>query len=268
MSVNATAIGVPGAVHHERLPVRLVERYGELVHANTSPSPFVLALASRSALYTAIGTLLPGKTAMDVIHVGHAIEWERGVAFDGAFATRATPLMARETRRGTIFAIGLDSGAGGKLVSHQVFTGLVPGPTTESASTDQAGSSPPARPAAARTLEVPLDVDLPARYAELSGDDAPIHVDGSAAQAAGFRDVICHGTAVLAVVWSALSEAMGAELRRSVSARFASPAYPGTLTVTEVHHGDGAVRFETLDERGNLVLSSGSCPAEPWPGTA
>lgn len=71
-----------------------------------------------------------------------------------------------------------------------------------------------------------------ADFAELSGDDNPLHVDPEAARAAGFQDVIAHGFLIQSLVMGLIAETgimrgttialAGAELR------FQSPAVAGS----------------------------------------
>ena len=69
--------------------------------------------------------------------------------------------------------------------------------------------------------------DTPQRYADLSGDDNPVHLDSSVAQAAGFPRNIVHGMCMLgATARAAALDAPGLTLRK-LDIRFAGPSFPG-----------------------------------------
>lgn len=67
----------------------------------------------------------------------------------------------------------------------------------------------------------------PQRYADLSGDDNPVHLDPKVAQAAGFPTNIVHGMCTLgATARAAGNDAPGLVLRKA-DVRFAAPSFPG-----------------------------------------
>ncbi len=69
--------------------------------------------------------------------------------------------------------------------------------------------------------------DTPQRYADLSGDDNPVHLDPKVAQAAGFPTNIVHGMCMLgATAIAAEEDAPGLTLRK-LDVRFAGPSFPG-----------------------------------------
>lgn len=104
--------------------------------------------------------------------------------------------------------------------------------------------------------------DQTERYARVSGDHNPIHLDKEAALAAGLPDVILHGLCTMAfaaraVVGGVLNEEV--ERLRRIKVRFARPVLPGTRLTTRVYEGSdpGILGFEMVDEAGNVVLSAG-----------
>jgi len=94
------------------------------------------------------------------------------------------------------------------------------------------------------TTWTPLETH-PKLYAELSGDDNPVHLDPKVAQAAGFPTNIVHGMNTLgAVARAAGNDAPGLVLRKA-DIRFAAPSFPGqTLTIegTPKELPDGTVK--------------------------
>lgn len=109
------------------------------------------------------------------------------------------------------------------------------------------------RPPATSTSRLVVPPDLPRRYAEVSGDMNPIHVDKSFAQSAGFKDVILHGLGTLALVAKSLPKNL-AELQ----VRFAKPVYPNDSLVTSLWRSGVRIEFETVNESGEAVLSQGT----------
>jgi acyl dehydratase len=75
-----------------------------------------------------------------------------------------------------------------------------------------------------------FDEGFPQRYADVSGDRNPIHLDPAAAQAAGLPGVILHGMSTLAVgATFAVDELAGGDPQRltRLRVRFARPGLPG-----------------------------------------
>jgi acyl dehydratase len=75
-----------------------------------------------------------------------------------------------------------------------------------------------------------IPTDVTRRYAAVSGDDNPLHLDREAAVAAGFGDVIVHGMCVLAMtVEEVVARFAGGDAARvrSVGTRFSTPVVPG-----------------------------------------
>jgi acyl dehydratase len=92
----------------------------------------------------------------------------------------------------------------------------------------------------------------------LSGDLNRIHIDASAAQAAGFADVFLHGLCTLGFATrSVLKVAAPTEKMSHVEVRFASPVYLDQPLETRLWNTDrGQWRFVTL-QQGRTVLGGG-----------
>ena len=87
-------------------------------------------------------------------------------------------------------------------------------------------------------------------FAELSGDTNPIHLDPTAAKAAGFKDTVAHG----ALLTAAISRALGTTfpgpgtILLSQSQEFLAPAYPGielTLLLEITRHVGRRITINT-----------------------
>lgn len=122
--------------------------------------------------------------------------------------------------------------------------------------------------------------DATRRFAELSGDWNPIHLEASAAQAVGFDDIVVHGMCVLgAAAQAATSLAQAGRVLRSLDARFAGPAFPEqTLHFTgktkERPDGTHRVSLAVLRGDGEKLLSPATfsflpveAPFSPGPRT-
>jgi phosphate acetyltransferase len=102
------------------------------------------------------------------------------------------------------------------------------------------------------------------RFAELTGDENPVHVDESAAQKTRFGRRIAHG------MWGAslVSAVLGTKLPGpgtiylSQTIKFSAPVYPGdsvtaTVKVVKVREDKKIVTLETVceNQNGDLILS-------------
>jgi acyl dehydratase len=90
--------------------------------------------------------------------------------------------------------------------------------------------------------------DLPKRYAAVSGDDNPIHLDEALAKSVGFKGVILHGLCTLALAAKGLPKPL-----KRLEVRFSKPAYPGEALSVWVKDGT----FEARNPQGDLVLTNG-----------
>jgi acyl dehydratase len=78
--------------------------------------------------------------------------------------------------------------------------------------------------------------DVPARYAQVSGDDSPLHLDESAAHEAGLDGVILHGMYLFGLAVRAASSEVDDDPRRirAAQAQFRASGVPGAEIVVEV----------------------------------
>jgi acyl dehydratase len=129
---------------------------------------------------------------------------------------------------------------------------------------------PPAREYRFETSEQ-VDEDQTFRYAEASGDHNPIHLDADFAKgAAGLPGIIVHGMCTMAFAARAVVDGLcggdPSRLRR-IRVRFSRPVFPGeTLTTRgwlEDAGDDGVFGFETLNGRGNAVITAGVAEVRP-----
>jgi NAD(P)-dependent dehydrogenase (short-subunit alcohol dehydrogenase family)/acyl dehydratase/putative sterol carrier protein len=113
-------------------------------------------------------------------------------------------------------------------------------------------SAPPPAPSGPPTASVVPAADVTRRYAEVSGDDNPIHLDEALAKSVGFKGVILHGLCTLALAATSLPKGL-----RRLEARFSRPAYPGEALSTWVKREGARLEFETRNPAGEPVLLNG-----------
>jgi len=111
-----------------------------------------------------------------------------------------------------------------------------------------------------------IDASHPVRYAEASGDDNPIHLDESVAQAAGLPTVILHGLCTMAMaVAGVVDEALDGDASRlrRVAVRFSRPVLPGHEITTELFRsesrpeGQNTYHLVTKNQDGDVVIARG-----------
>jgi acyl dehydratase len=173
----------------------------------------------------------------------------------------------RSSRFGGVVTIVADtSREDGTRLGQQVVTALVVGSSTVNpiedpahAPSDLAGSGG-SKPAGG-TLALAIDRDLPARYADASGDRNPIHLDAAFARAQGFPGPIVHGMCTLALTCHALEALRGTEAEPAgLAIEFTRPVFPGDrLTVRwEDHAATGGYAFDVVNRKQRTVMRGGS----------
>lgn len=84
------------------------------------------------------------------------------------------------------------------------------------------------------------------RFAELSGDSNPIHVDAAFSARTSFGRNVSHGMLLYAVLWGMLRSAFPTARQLSQSLMFPNPAYadePLIFTISEIAREPGAIAF-------------------------
>jgi 3-hydroxybutyryl-CoA dehydratase len=104
------------------------------------------------------------------------------------------------------------------------------------------------------------------RYADLSGDYNPIHVDEEAAAASEFGGTIAHGPIALQTFFRSLTEWLGTPAPPAgteVKITFRAPTRPGDTIHCELIEQDGdEITTECLNQDGTTVIGAkASIPA-------
>jgi len=108
------------------------------------------------------------------------------------------------------------------------------------------------------------------RFAALSGDDNPIHVDPEFSARTKFGKTVAHGMLLYGSICGAVSECFPGAVQLEQSLRFPSPTYVGEeitiqMIVTNVNEADGTARIEAVITRptgevsceGSMVIRAG-----------
>jgi 3-hydroxybutyryl-CoA dehydratase len=109
------------------------------------------------------------------------------------------------------------------------------------------------------------DADID-RFAALSGDRSPLHMDGDFARARGFRGRVVHGAYLVSLASRMLGMHLPGEncLLQIMQMKFAAPTYSGTLirltgVIDQVSEGARAavVKLTVADAVSGGILASG-----------
>jgi acyl dehydratase len=203
------------------------------------------------------------------LHVSHEIAWTRPIRPGDTLRTTLHVEALQERSAGVLAVFAFASTAGGEPVVESRQGVLYRGSTLAVAAVDTAPPRPPHPAPTEPTRDVAtfqVDAADAVIYSECSGIWNPIHTDPRAARTAGLSRPILHGTATLARVVSALTEARldGDPTRVArLGARFTAPISPGdraTVSATELHPlpgGGQALTFTARKDADHPILAEG-----------
>jgi NAD(P)-dependent dehydrogenase (short-subunit alcohol dehydrogenase family)/acyl dehydratase/putative sterol carrier protein len=132
------------------------------------------------------------------------------------------------------------------------------------------GGKPDGKPV--MTSVAHADPTYPARYAEASLDDNPIHLDESIAKSAGHPSVILHGLCTMALATrGVVDEYLGGNSARlhRVAVRFSRPVLPGHDLTTRLYEagtteeGREAYHLVTTNQNEEVVITNGWVELNP-----
>ncbi|MEH6943819.1 MaoC/PaaZ C-terminal domain-containing protein [Bacillus sp. JJ722] len=108
-----------------------------------------------------------------------------------------------------------------------------------------------------------LEEKLIEKYALISGDNNPIHLDEKAAQVHGFSTKVAHGMLSMAKVWSIISEVFlkPNNIPFQYNLVFSSPVYVGEEITLKVEQTENEYKIEgkcknRIVFKGNILLQS------------
>lgn len=222
--------------------------------------PFVLAHQAFDLAFGKIGAARADGSEPSRVHLSQEIRADRLLLPDERITVEVDLLGARREAAGVRVAMrAVLVGADGVTFAELVTGALLGGAVTP----EPFGALPPfpgnRSKNAATVLSRQITVDSVRRYAEASGDDNPIHLDDSAARAAGFDGVIAHGMSVLAVVCEEVIDryAGGDAARvREIGVRFSTPVRPDEPIDITLQPADDTICFSCRTPQG-LAMKGG-----------
>jgi hypothetical protein len=172
---------------------------------------------------------LPG-----LVHVANRIEQRQALEADDRLSLRVRAADLRDHPRGRQLEMVSEASIGGQVVWSEASTYLhIERPAAAKA---RAGAAPEAAPRANAVWR--LHGDLGRRYAAVSGDVNPIHLNPLAARLFGFRRAIAHGMWLKARCLAALEGRLPAAITAEVE--FRSPVFlPSTVAFSSLPRDSG-----------------------------
>lgn len=219
------------AVDHEHV-ARYARVCGFGIRDELPPTyPHVLAFGVALSLLTDRGFPFP---MLGLVHIGNTITQHRPLRADEPLTLRVRVADLRPHERGRQFDVIHTAEAGGEPVWRDVSTYLRRESGPSSRSRSPSSSHEPPTPAA--LWRVPADIGR--RYAAVSGDRNPIHLNTLAAKAFGFRRAIAHGMWTKARCLAALEGRLPGAF--TVAVAFKQPVLlPSTVAFAAEPHGSG-----------------------------
>jgi len=194
-----------------------------------------------------------------IVHGEQEIVHHRPTRPDDVLVLTPSLVSVEDKGKGATFVAGVSAVTpGGEKVNEQYATIFVRGAGSGAERPSSPKPAPPQRGALMATFTSHVDVDMPARYAEASGDHNPIHLDPAVATMVGLPGVINHGLGSLSLVTAGLVEhlAAGGPTRiRRIAVRFTDVVIPGSDLTTSVWAGPSGMLFETTRPDDRVVMT-------------
>ncbi|MEO3870708.1 MaoC/PaaZ C-terminal domain-containing protein [Nonomuraea sp. B12E4] len=239
-AVRAMITGAPGAdpaspVHAFVLCHGPAQRFIAGLAAASSEPPSVVHLAQEIRLRRPVPAAEPITVGIDLLAARREARGTRLVLRSTLAGGTGAPLSELAT---TVLLVGADA--------PEPFGDLPPAP------------APKPGPGAGERVSVThhLTTAMISRYAEVSGDHNPIHLDPEAAGRAGFPGVIAHGMSVLALACEeAIDRYAGGDPARvrGIGGRFSAPVLPGEPVEFGFQPDGEVIGFTVKSPRGVAV---------------
>lgn len=194
-----------------------------------------------------------------IVHGEEEVVHHRPIRPGDGLTFTPTLLSVEDKGRGATFVVRVSAhDPDGAPVNDQYATVFVRG---GGSGTDRPKADPPADPvkgAAVAEFTSHVAPEMPARYAEASGDHNPIHLDDAVAKMVGLPGIINHGLGTLSLVAAGLVRDLAAgdpERLTRIGARFTEVVLPGSSLSTTVWEGAEGHLFETVRPDGAAVMT-------------
>lgn len=203
-----------------------------------------------------------------LLHFGEDIQWTRSIRIDETLQVQAKLLAVETTLFGDMLQVQTtltsnDDKQVTSWVARCVTTLLIrerrpgaPRPLANAASMLQAAKS-----VEEYTLAWNVPLGQSEKYARVSGDHNPIHLDDKAAKNAGLKGRVLHGLCTLSFAQSAVCQGFlkqSGHILRHLSTRFKRPVYmQDTLEFVGERREDDWILFVVRNQHGQLVLDKG-----------
>jgi acyl dehydratase len=243
-----------------------------IAHLDGTLAPPVFAVVpTLPALAQVTLSAVPDVLAMRILHGEQDFRFHRPIQPGEPLKVRAKVVGIHGKSSGVVVTSVAETRDGYNLpVNEQYFSGFFRGGEWP----NQAGTSAPthafdeslrARPADF-VVEQKFDLDQTFRYAEPAGDPMPIHLDDEFAKKMGLPGIILHGLCTMAftshAVLSQVAPGRPERLKR-LAVRFAAPGRPGQVMTTSMWRaGDGILRFESVNDEGQILIKDGLAELE------
>lgn len=234
--------------------------------------PVFAVVPAWACLTEALADVLPAGAAAMIVHSEHDLRLTGRLVAGQRLTTRAEAFSLRPGRSGTRCTIRLVSEGptiGGPVVEQYVtmFVRSMTGGDPAGPDVPDHGFPSSARDRLVGTHAVAVDLDQTQRYAAVSGDHNPIHLDDVAARQVGLAGRIVHGLCSMAMAGSSVIALVAggdpARLRR-LALRFSDVVSPGDVLMTSIYDmgpeaAESDLRSYAFESHcsGRLVLSHG-----------
>ncbi len=195
-----------------------------------------------------------------IVHGEQEIVYHRPMRGGDTLVFTPSLVKVEDKGKGAVYVVEAAAAThSGEAVTDQYATIFVRGGGSGGERPASETSPQPVRGSIAAEFTRHVDVGMPTRYAEASGDHNPIHLDESVAVAVGLPGVINHGLGTLSLVAGGLVDHVaGGDVTRlaRLQVRFTDMVLPGSDVETTVwESGDRSYLFETTRPDGTVVMS-------------
>ena len=272
--VNRAAIGKKYKGHAQHITPALAQQYAE---ATNDPNPRYQRQAPDQLappmyavrpmideLFAAIQDPELGADVLRLVHGEQEMIFHQPLRAWDLVAPRAQIVGVEDKSSGQIVHLEQRLMRDGELVTQARSALFIRAKTRHEPSGSKPSAAAPSAPPergeliAQRTHQVAADQSH--RYAAISNDRNPIHVDPEVARAAGLPEVILHGLCTMAMAASAVVDetCQGDPTRlKRLKVRFARPVFNGDTLTTRIWRQGDALTLETVNQRDEVVLSHG-----------